>query len=690
MQTSTIRVLMIEDNPVECALLRNLIRVAAPHRAADITEARSLEQALKRLAKGTFDLIVADLGLEDSRGPQTVMGLRQATRDTPIVVVTALDDYDSGTQAIEHGAQDYLIKGQITERDLGRAMRFALTRKAIEDRLYNEKERARATLAAIAEAVVTTDAAGHVVTINTKAVALCGWSQADAVGRAASEVLVLLEHGSYNPIQHPVEVATRPQAAGAALGSIKGRYLLRARDGRELIVDISATAIADREGAVGGSILIVHDTTHDYEMLSRFSYQARHDALTGLPNRYEFERTLRNLCDDAVANNSQHALLYIDLDHFKRVNDTGGHAAGDELLRQLGAVLRSKVRRSDMVARIGGDEFGVLLEHCDLERASSVAAKVIDGVNTFKLLWSGMTHTVGASVGVCDITARHADVVEVMCVADAASIRAKQIGRNHASVHAWDERALAVGNGVAEFQLAVLGETNLSVETRALSRAGESSPAAPAFIEFAVRYTPADGAPALSGEPAEAAQRLGLGEKYDRWLVNQAFAAMVRLHATGNDGAVYGVSITPSTTSNVAVVSYFVEQAAELSISPSQVCFQIDELSLMTQPAQTTEFARALRANGFLVALDRFTGTLASFEYLRHLSLNYLKLAPSLNAGSDAEELSHDRAVVKAMQSYAQEKGLRVVLMPADPERTARVFDAPELQNRVDKAQILH
>lgn len=666
---------MIEDNPVECALLRNLIRVAAPQRMADITEARSLDQALKRLSKSTFDLIVADLGLEDSRGPQTVMALRKATRDTPIVVVTALDDYDSGTQAIELGAQDYLIKGQITERDLGRAMRFALTRKAIEDRLYNEKERARATLAAIAEAVITTDAQGNVVTLNTKSEALCGWSSADAVGRPASEVLVLLEHSTYEPVQHPVDIVTRQKSGGSS----RGRFLLRSRDGRELIVDISATAIADREGSVGGSVLIVHDTTHDYEMLSRFSYQARHDALTGLLNRYEFERTLRNLCDDSVANNTVHALLYIDLDRFKSVNDTGGHAAGDELLRQLSSVLRSKVRRSDIVARIGGDEFGVLLEHCDIERASGVASKIIDGINEFKLLWAGRTHTCGASIGVCDITARHADAVEAMCMADAANIRAKQTGRNHATVHAWDDARLAVGNGVAEFQLALLGETNMGLESRVLLAKSDLQAHGQSFVEFVLRYTPGEGAPQLLGEPAEAAQRLGLGEKYDKWVIASAFAAITALHKVGNEGTVYGISVTPATVSNVSLVAGFVELAELLGVAPQQVCFQVDELTLMTQPAQTTEFARALRANGFAVALDRFTGALASFEYLRHLSLDYLKLSPGLstavtvaNGNATEDEVAHDAAVIRAMHSYAAALNISVITMAAEPRASSR------------------
>jgi EAL domain-containing protein (putative c-di-GMP-specific phosphodiesterase class I) len=254
-------------------------------------------------------------------------------------------------------------------------------------------------------------------------------------------------------------------------------------------------------------------------------------------------------------------------------------------------------------------------------------------------------------------------------------------------VHTWDERGLSVGNGVAEFQLALLGETHMQLETRELASANSM---APTFIEFVLRYTPADGAPALLSEPGEAAQRLGLGEKFDRWVVARAFAAIVKLHQQGNAGAVYGVSVTASTISNVGLVTGFAEQATELAIAPGQVCFQIDELALMTQPAQTTEFARALRANGFLVALDRFTGALASFEYLRHLSLDYLKLAPNVNAGQDAADASHDLAVTRAMQSYAAAKSLTVVMLPAEPERSARLFDGPRLQTTSDISHPLH
>jgi diguanylate cyclase (GGDEF)-like protein/PAS domain S-box-containing protein len=665
MSAPAIRVLMLEDNPVECALLRNLIRVAAPQRLADIAEVRSMDQALKRLAKNSFDLIVADLGLEDSRGPQTVMALRRAVRDTPIVVVTALDDYESGTQAIEHGAQDYLVKGQITERDLGRAMRFALTRKAIEDRLYNEKERARATLAAIAEAVVTTDASGAVVSLNSKAEALCGWSSQDAYGRPAIEVLALFEHGTYGQVQHPVEAVTRQRTSS---GSIKGRYLMRSRDGVELIVDIAATAIIDRMGEIAGSVLILHDTTHDYEMLTRFSYQARHDALTGLANRYEFERNLRQLCADAAATTSVHALLYIDLDRFKAVNDAGGHAAGDELLRQLSQVLRSCVRRSDMVARLGGDEFGVLLEHCDLERAAAVARKIVQGINDYKLYWGGSTYSVGASIGVVDIQGTHSDATEVLCMADSASMRAKQAGRNQVNVHEWSPDSDWLAQSAVALEYALRNEINMALYAQLVS-GPEPSSSCSSYCELVLRYLPEEGGVQSAANLLMAAQRLGLDEKLDRWIVNAAADAINGLRQRAPqafEARMFGLDVSAASVSNTSMVAQIMERLAAHGVPAQRICFEIDELTLTTRPAQTAEFARALRANGFAVALDHFTGGAASFEYLRHVPINYIKLDSRLLEGD--EDDGFDGAIVLSMREFARARGIQLICLAANAE----------------------
>lgn len=655
MEIHTIRVLLVEDNAVECALLRNLIRIATPNRNAEIVETRSLDQAFKRIRKQPFDLIVADLGLEDSRGPQTVLALRNATRDTPIVVVTALDDDESGSAAIGYGAQDYLVKGQISERDLGRAMRFALTRKSIEDGLYQEKERARATLAAIAEAVVTTDANGLIESLNPKAEVLSGWHASEALGQPITTVLSFLEHGTLNQVLHPVEQVLRD----ATTPSTTGRFLMRTRDSRELTVDASATAIRDRDGKLTGGIVIVHDTTRDYEMLSKFSYQARHDALTGLLNRHEFEHTLSLFCQDAMGNRSRHALLYIDLDRFKTVNDTGGHSAGDELLRQLSIVLRGRLRRTDVLARIGGDEFAILLEHCELPRAESIALEIIRAVGDFRLFWQGGTFSVGASAGVCEITPQHCDAARAMRMADAASLRAKQNGRNTVHVHQWlddnnddADRAtvdapkvrelLQSGNGLALFlQHAKLPDGRT------------------AYSEFLLRLTPEGGAPAHPGELLLSAQRLGLSEQLDRWVIDAALTNIQRIAAHGGPLPVFGINVTAATVCNAVAVQDVFSRVRNMGLSPDRICFEINESTLTAHPAQVSEFARALRGRGLSVALDGFSGGGASFEYMRHFPLDYLKVESTLV--QKLPEEGFESAVVRAAQAYAAALDIKTI-----------------------------
>lgn len=290
--------------------------------------------------------------------------------------------------------------------------------------LDHEKRRLEVTLHSIAEAVVTSDVLERVEYLNPVAEQLTGWSAAEARGQPLVEVLRLIEENSRRPIEDPA--ATVPREGSTETD----RPLLVSRDGREIHVELSSAPIGDRSGA----IIVLRDVTSARQMTAKLSWQATHDGLTGLVNRTEFENRLRRTLSSAKERGGTHAVLYIDLDHFKEVNDTAGHAAGDEFLHRLAGLLTAEVRERDTVARIGGDEFAVLLENCSLDRAHEIASAMIGAIAKFHLEWDGQQFQAGASVGIAAADAAAADAASVLRQADIACYAAKQSGGNRIQV----------------------------------------------------------------------------------------------------------------------------------------------------------------------------------------------------------------------------------------------------------------
>ena len=275
--------------------------------------------------------------------------------------------------------------------------------------VYREKELAQVTLRSIGDAVITTDEQERIAYLNPVAESLTGWTTAQALGRPLSEVFNIVNEFSREPVESPVDKVLRE---GCIVGMVNHTVLI-ARSKREYAIEDSAAPIRDRDGHILGVVLVFHDVSEKRKLTHQLSYQARHDALTGLINRSEFERRLEELIDSAVSLQQQHALLYLDLDQFKVVNDTCGHSAGDELLRQLTTQILSSVPESTTFARLGGDEFGVLLENCSLDQALHAATLLLDEARTFRFVWLDKTFTVGVSIGLVSITETSGNLASV-------------------------------------------------------------------------------------------------------------------------------------------------------------------------------------------------------------------------------------------------------------------------------------
>ncbi len=301
---------------------------------------------------------------------------------------------------------------------------------ALEAQLHAERDRAQVTLHSIAEAVITTDERGRIETLNPVAESLTGWTRKAAVGRPLEEVFDIIDEANRQARINPVATLLD----GGRGVELRGDTILIRRDGREVGVDASAAPIRDRDGAIVGAVLVFYDVTDERRFAAQLSHQARHDALTGLPNRREFEHRLQRALAAAAELDRRHAMLYLDLDRFKEVNDACGHAAGDELLREISLLLQRKLREGDTLARLGGDEFGVLLENCAPDHAARIAESLRDAVAQVAFECHGRSFTLGASVGLVPIAAGPHTEADIMNAADASCYRAKAFGRNRVHV----------------------------------------------------------------------------------------------------------------------------------------------------------------------------------------------------------------------------------------------------------------
>src|SRR5882762_1613108 len=321
-------------------------------------------------------------------------------------------------------------------------------RKLYEEALFREKESAQITLQSIGDGVITTDATSIIDYINPVAEELTGWRLEDAMGRPVEEIFRAFHEETCEPLENPLSVSVRRMRP---IKSVRPMLLIR-RDGNELYVDSTAAPIRDGAGRTAGGVLVFHDVSESRELNRRLSYHASHDLLTGLVNRREFENRLERALKSAKAREASYALCYLDIDQFKIVNDTCGHSAGDALLGQVGALLKSKVRWRDTLSRLGGDEFGILLESCSLDEAMRTAETLREAVRNFKFTWEERTFRLGASIGVVPITADNEDVASILSAADSACQAAKEGGRNR--VHSFAENDIELMRRRREMQWA--------------------------------------------------------------------------------------------------------------------------------------------------------------------------------------------------------------------------------------------
>ncbi len=543
-------------------------------------------------------------------------------------------------------------------------------RKRAERRLFEEKERAQVTLQSINDGVVTTDAVGRVDYVNPAAEGMGGISLEKAAGRPFEEVFRLTaEDGTDKGAE-----VLRSCMDSAAESMHLGELLLHAPDGREYAVSVTTGAMHDRDGAVRGTVLVFRDVSRERNMARKLSYQASHDALTCLVNRREFESRIEIVLDDARTQGSHHVLMFLDLDRFKVVNDTCGHRAGDELLKQLALLLQKSVRAGDCVARLGGDEFGILLQHCQLDRALPIAETARRTVQNHRFAWEGRTFTVGASIGVVRIAQASESLQQVLSAADEACYAAKESGRNRVIVHGHDMEIPAKTSGDPEWgrridlaldqeRFCLFAQPILPLQT------GVMGPT----HELLLRMEE-DGRLLPPGAFIPPAERYNLMTRLDRWVVREVLSKL-----PGNVARANGIgSVTINLSAHSLVDKGFQEFVrAEIGASGSdadRLCFEITETAAIGNLTGAMNFMRGMRDLGCKFALDDFGSGLSSFGYLKTLPVDYIKIDGTFVRGIDHDPV--DLAMVKSIAEIGRAMEVATIAECAETDQVVAQLKA--------------
>lgn len=499
--------------------------------------------------------------------------------------------------------------------------------RELSDELASERELLQVTLRSIADGVITTDAKGVVTWLNPIAERLTGWRLEDATGRPSNEILHLVNEETRMPAENPIEHCLR---IGAKVELASDAVLL-SRDGGEFGIEDSAAPIYKVGQDILGVVMVFHDVSEQRRLNRAVTFQAHHDSLTGLVNRAEFETRLARVLTRAHDQNSVHALMFIDLDQFKLVNDSCGHAQGDQLLRELAKLLGESVRARDTVARLGGDEFGVILEYCAIEQAERVAQQICDRINDFRFQHEGRRFRIGASVGLVPLDNRWGDVIAVMQAADVSCYAAKEAGRNR--VHLWYDTDAAMQARQGQTQWVSKIETALEDDRLVLYFQridGIHTPCKALHGEILLRMLDSEGRIIMPGAFMPAVERYHLAPRLDRWVLGRTIETLSRVcDLTAID--LLCVNLSGQSVEDRA----FHRQALEnLSIAGpaicSRICLEITETSAITNFSHASEFIADLRRLGVRVALDDFGAGASSFGYLRSLKVDFLKIDGNL------------------------------------------------------------
>jgi len=646
------KLLLIEGDPADAKVIQAAL-ADVRYGPFDVESVRQLSDAYERLGKEGIGAVLVDLFLPDSQGIETFNKLLLAAPHVPILVLSGPGDEDIAMQALQRGAQDYLLKGELTSHSLSRALRNMIERKAVEEALFIEKERAQVTLNSIGDAVLSTDISGNVTYLNHAAESLTGWSREEALRRPVAEVFQIIDGATRQPARNPMELAVQQNKT---VGLTANCILIR-RDGLECAIEDSAAPIHDRRGQVTGAVIVFHDVTAARAMSFRMSHLAQHDSLTDLPNRLLLNDRLTRAIASARRNGNRLAVLFVDLDRFKDINDSLGHAIGDKLLQSVAERLVARVRNSDTVSRPGGDEFVVLLSELEHpEDAAVCAKKMLTALTAPHRIAQHDVH-VTVSIGVSTYPEDGQDAETLVKSADTAMYQAKENGRNNyeffrqdMNIRAVERQSLegSLSRALERHEFVLHYQPKINLEKGAITGA-----------EALIRWLHLDRGLIPPAQFVPIAEDTGLLLPIGQWVLHEA----CRQARAWLDAGLRPVPVAV----NISAVEFrdkgFLEGVRAIlkdtRLEPRYLELELTESVLMQHAESSASVLQALKTMGVQLAVDDFGTGYSSLSYLRRFPIDTLKVDRSFVRQITAD--ADDAIIASAVISMGKSLKLRVV-----------------------------
>src|SRR5271163_445298 len=614
--------LLVEDNPGDARLLREMLNEQDQHKP-DLIHVECMKDAEKRLVERVFDAILLDLGLPDAQGLGAVRRAHAAAPRVPLVVLTGSDDEMLAAQALQKGAQDYLIKGQIDTRGLFRALRYAIERKIMEDVLFEEKERAQVTLNCIGDAVICTDLPGNITFLNLVAEKMTGWSRVEAGGQPMAEVFRVLDAATRENNANPMERAVGEDRTV----HLPANCILFRRDGFEIPIEDSVAPIHDREGKATGAVIVFRDVSAARAMALQIAHSAEHDFLTGLPNR----TLVNDRVNQAIAWASRHgkkvAVLFLDLDGFKHINDSLGHPTGDKLLQSIAQRLVDCVRGSDTVSRQGGDEFVVLLSEVeDSADVAITARRMLRAVAEEHSVDQHDLH-VTTSIGLSVYPDDGADAETLIKNADTAMYQAKENGRQSyqffksaMNVRAVERQSIeeSLRRALERQEFTLYYQPKINLNTGQIAGA-----------EALLRWKHPTRGPVPPAQFIPVAEDCGLILPIGNWVLREACKQAKDWLDAGLPLGTMAVNISAMEFRTEDFLSGIFQILKDTGLDPNCLELELTESVLMKHAESTQSILKALRAKGVQLAVDDFGTGYSSLSYLRKFPIDALKIDQS-------------------------------------------------------------
>jgi diguanylate cyclase (GGDEF)-like protein/PAS domain S-box-containing protein len=644
--------LIVDDEPNYADSLGNLL-VAEGY---GVKKANDLGTAKKILRDNSFDLALIDIQLGDNNGVDFIADCLHIQPELACILITGYASVETATEAFRAGAHDFLQK-TIDIEDLLIALERCYQRikliqekKDTEVKLAESNERFRSSFEYASIGMVLADQEGEISQVNEAACGILGYSELE---------LIRL---NFTDITHPDDIdeviSNRHKVNSGKIDTWRMTIRYRHSNGHYIWADINVSRVDKTEKNSAYNIVHIVDVSNEKMYSEELTYLASHDSLTKLINRREFENRFQRILDTSTGEFTEQVLCFIDLDQFKVVNDTGGHAAGDEMLRQLAQLMKNKIRSRDTIARLGGDEFGIIMEHCSITNALRAANSLLDSIRQFQFQWDHHKFTAGASIGLVSIHKGDSGP-ELLKAADAACYKAKDLGRNRVCVYEMGSADLVRH----QEEITWISHINAALDEKRLVLYAQIieplSKVGGLHYEILLRYIDGSGKVFAPGAFLPTAERYNLITTIDRYVVEMAFGELAKYPGFCKSIDFISINLSGQSLANPEFLNFVISLFADSGVDGNKICFEITETAAISNMSMAIEFISNLKGLGCRFALDDFGSGLSSFGYLKKLPVDYLKID-----GVFVQDMVNDpidRAMVKSINEIGQVMGMLTI-----------------------------